>query len=79
MTDSQGYYLKVYADKLLIWERNFVTNHWFPNACFEARIVKQRNKKRVFFKIKKTHFVVMALSTKYKVFKCGRRIRRTTI
>lgn len=38
MRGSQGYYVKVYADKVLVLGRDFVNGKWIPSACFEARI-----------------------------------------
>ncbi len=38
MLGSQGYYVKVYADKVLVLGRDFVNGKWIPSACFEARI-----------------------------------------
>lgn len=35
---SQGYYVKVYADKVLVLGRDFLSGKWIPSACFEARI-----------------------------------------
>ena len=35
---SQGYYIKVYADKVLVLGRDFVNGKWIPSACFVAKI-----------------------------------------
>lgn len=35
---SQGYYVKVYKDKVLVLGRDFVNNRWLPSACFETKI-----------------------------------------
>lgn len=35
---SQGYYVKVYKDKVLVLGRDFVNNRWIPSACFETKI-----------------------------------------
>lgn len=35
---SQGYYIQIYKNKVLVLGRDFVTNRWIPSACFEAKI-----------------------------------------
>ena len=35
---SQGYYIKVYEDKILVLGRDFEQGKWIPSACFEAKI-----------------------------------------
>ncbi len=35
---SQGYYVYVYADKVVVLGRDFVSNQWIPSACFVATI-----------------------------------------
>ncbi len=34
---SQGYYIKVYEDKVMVLGRDFETGKWIPSACFEAK------------------------------------------
>ena len=36
---SQGYYVKIYKNKVLVLGRDFVTNQWIPSACFQAKIL----------------------------------------
>ena len=33
---AQGYYVRVYADKLLVLARDFVSGKWIPSACYVA-------------------------------------------
>lgn len=35
---SQGYYIKVYKDKVVILGRDFENKKWIPSACFVAKI-----------------------------------------
>lgn len=35
---SQGYYVEVYNDKVLVLGRDFVESKWIPSACFIAEI-----------------------------------------
>lgn len=35
---SQGYYVKVFADKVLVLGRDFENGKWIPSACFKAQI-----------------------------------------
>ncbi len=36
MKGSQGYYVKVYGDKVLVLGRDFASGKWIPSACFRA-------------------------------------------
>ncbi len=38
MRGSQGYYVKVYDNKVLVMGRDFENGKWIPGACFEAKI-----------------------------------------
>lgn len=38
MRGSQGYYVKVYENKVLVLGRDFENGKWIPSACFEATI-----------------------------------------
>ncbi len=35
---SQGYYLQVYADKILVFGRDFVQGKYIPSACYEVKL-----------------------------------------
>ena len=35
---SQGYYVEVYEDKILVLGRDFTNSKWIPSACFIANI-----------------------------------------
>ncbi len=35
---SQGYYIKVYSDRVMVLGRDFTNGKWIPSACFEAKI-----------------------------------------
>lgn len=35
---SQGYYIKVFEDKMLVLGRDFESGKWIPSACYEAKI-----------------------------------------
>lgn len=35
---SQGYYIKIYNNKVLVLGRDFENGKWIPSACFEAKI-----------------------------------------
>ncbi len=38
LTGSQGYYVKVFKDKILVYGRDFTENKYIPSACFVAAI-----------------------------------------
>ena len=38
---SQGYYVYVYADKVLVLARDFEKNKFIPSACYEAKILSK--------------------------------------
>lgn len=34
---SQGYYVRIYADKVLVLGRDFESGQWIPSACYLAK------------------------------------------